>query len=237
MQENGWIKLHRSILKWEWYDDVNTKAVFLHLMLTANVEDSKWHGIEVKRGSVITSYAKLAKAVGISVQQARTALEHLESTHELTRQSHNNFTVISIKNYDRFQTSTHDPTNGQQSNNTRSTNDQHTSNNSIRKYKNKKNNKNVDKCSSNTHYTAQQISEIVAYLGYRWSNDEIQAFIAFNEARGWKLTPEEGIPKWERQRQRQVQSGWRSKYDKPMTEKEIEEMNAYQALSKRFKKD
>ena len=40
----GWIKLHRQILDWEWYDDINVKVLFLHLLLTANYEDKKWQG-------------------------------------------------------------------------------------------------------------------------------------------------------------------------------------------------
>ena len=53
-QLNGFIKIYRSMLKWEWYEDVNTKAVFLHLLLTANFKDTKWQGITIKRGEVIT---------------------------------------------------------------------------------------------------------------------------------------------------------------------------------------
>jgi hypothetical protein len=32
----GYIKLYRSLLKWEWYDDSNVFRVFMHLLLTAN---------------------------------------------------------------------------------------------------------------------------------------------------------------------------------------------------------
>ena len=45
MLESGYIKLYRSLLSWEWYDDINTKTVFLHLLLTVSIEESKWHGI------------------------------------------------------------------------------------------------------------------------------------------------------------------------------------------------
>lgn len=43
--EEGWICLHRKILKWEWYQDTNTFRVFIHLLLNANWEDTKYMGM------------------------------------------------------------------------------------------------------------------------------------------------------------------------------------------------
>ena len=48
MLESGYIKLYRSLLNWEWYDDINTKTVFLHLLLTVNIAKRQWHGITVQ---------------------------------------------------------------------------------------------------------------------------------------------------------------------------------------------
>ena len=84
MLENGYVKIYRSLLKWEWYDDVNTKVVFLHLLLTVSIEDSKWHG-------------------GLSVKQLRTAISHLEATGEVARTKYPKYTVFAINNYDTFQ--------------------------------------------------------------------------------------------------------------------------------------
>ena len=103
MLENGYVKLYRSMLKWEWYDDVNTKVVFLHLLLTVSIEDSKWHGITVKRGSRVSSYAVLAKETGLSVKQLRPAITHLETTGEVARIKYPKYTVFAINNYDEFQ--------------------------------------------------------------------------------------------------------------------------------------
>lgn len=114
MLENGFVKLHRSILKWEWYDDVNTKVVFLHLLLTVSIEDGKWHGITVKRGSRVSSYAKLAEETGLSVRQVRTAIAHLEATGEATRTKYPKYTVFAINNYDEYQTTTSKPTESRQ---------------------------------------------------------------------------------------------------------------------------
>lgn len=103
MLENGYVKLYRSLLKWEWYDDVNTKVVFLHLLLTVSIEDSRWHGTVIRRGSRVSSYPILAKETGLSVKQVRTAIAHLEETGEVARTKHPKYTVFAINNYDAFQ--------------------------------------------------------------------------------------------------------------------------------------
>ena len=59
--DDGFIKLYRSMLKWEWYQDQNTKSVFIHLLLNANWEDSRYRGHEVPKGSLVCGRKKLAK--------------------------------------------------------------------------------------------------------------------------------------------------------------------------------
>lgn len=116
MLENGFVKIYRSLLKWEWYDDINTKVVFLHLLLTVSIEDSKWHGITVKRGSRVSSYAILAKETKLTERQVRTSISHLEMTGELTRHKYPNFTVFTVNNYDKFQQVTGETTEQRQGN-------------------------------------------------------------------------------------------------------------------------
>ncbi|MCP9290023.1 hypothetical protein [Gracilimonas sediminicola] len=99
----GWIKLHRQFIKWEWYDDANVMRVFLHCLLLANHEDKKWRGKMIKRGTFITSYSKLGAALKLSVKQVRLALEKLEETKELARKTTNQYTVIKVCNYDTYQ--------------------------------------------------------------------------------------------------------------------------------------
>ena len=103
MLKNGYIKLHRSILDWEWYDDPKTKTVFLHLLLTANIADVQWHGITVKRGERVSSFRKLADETNLSIKEVRTAINHLKRTQEVAHLPHGEFSVFSIKNYEKFQ--------------------------------------------------------------------------------------------------------------------------------------
>ena len=98
-----WIKIDRNIMRWGWYKDNNTKAVFLHLLLKANIKPNYFMGVMIQRGEVATSYNSLAEETGLTVKNARTAIEHLKLTGELAIKRHSKFSVISIVNYDLYQ--------------------------------------------------------------------------------------------------------------------------------------
>lgn len=104
MTESGFIKIYRSLLSWEWYDDIITKTVFLHLLLTVNIKDSRFRGVEVPKGSRVYSYNSLCEELGITMRQARTAISHMRTTGEVTTQNYPQFSIISIQNWDKFQT-------------------------------------------------------------------------------------------------------------------------------------
>jgi len=123
-EKPGWIKLHRRMLDWEWYDDINAWRVFMHCLLMANFKDKKWHGRIIKRGSFITSSIKLAKEVSLGRQQTRTALNKLKSTNEITIKTTSKYTEITVNNYDRYQQDN-------QHNNQRITNNQPASNQQV----------------------------------------------------------------------------------------------------------
>lgn len=129
----GWIKLHRQILDWEFYSDTNTKVVFLHLLLMANYEDKRWRGIVIKRGQLVTSVKHLCEQLKLSTQQIRTSLDKLKNNKQITIKTTNKFTLITIEKYDLYQSYDDYLTNKQQTN-------QQTNNNNIRnkEYKNKK---------------------------------------------------------------------------------------------------
>ena len=101
--ELGWIKIHRQITKWEWFDDANTFKVFVYLLLYANHEDKKWKGIEIKRGQFITSKAHLATECNLSRATVIRILNNLEKSGEIEQQTTNKFTLITIQKYENYQ--------------------------------------------------------------------------------------------------------------------------------------
>lgn len=135
----GWIKIHRKMVDWEWYNDNNVKIIFLHLLLTANHKEKKWQGITIKRGQKLTSIQHLAEENNLTIQQTRTALNKLKTTNEITIKATNKYTLITIEKYSDYQDNDED---NNKQNNKQITNEQQTNNKQITTNKNDKNNKN-----------------------------------------------------------------------------------------------
>lgn len=103
MALNGYIKLHRKMLEWGWYANPVVKAVFLHLLLTANITDSERHGVALKRGETLVGSLATSALLGISRQQFRTAISKLKATNEITTRATNKYTVVTIVKYEDYQ--------------------------------------------------------------------------------------------------------------------------------------
>ena len=115
----GFVMVHRKITEWEWYTNIPTKVLFVHLILKANHSPKRWEGVEVNPGELITSLQHLAAETGLSVQQVRTAINNLTSTKEITVTPTNQYSVIRINNWAHYQAN---------NSNTPVTRDQHASN-------------------------------------------------------------------------------------------------------------
>lgn len=102
-EDCGFIKLHRKFLDWGWYTDINTKIIFIHMLLKANWKDGVFKDITVPRGSFVSSVAKLAEETGLTNDEVRTAISHLVRTKEITKQSTNRYTVFTVVNYALYQ--------------------------------------------------------------------------------------------------------------------------------------
>lgn len=103
----GYIALFRQIIDWEWFTDINTCHLFIYCLLRANHKNTKWRGIELKKGQFVTSYQSLSEATGLSIRNVRTSLKKLTSktTNELTHKTTNHYSIITVNNWNLYQKS------------------------------------------------------------------------------------------------------------------------------------
>ena len=99
----GWICLHRQLLDWEWYSDINTKTLFIHCLLKANHKPKKWQGMDVPAGGFITGRKVLSVETGLSEQQVRTSLTRLKSTSDITITSTSKYSLVTLTNWASYQ--------------------------------------------------------------------------------------------------------------------------------------
>lgn len=97
------IKLYDKILQWEWYSDINTFRLFIHLLLKANYKDLHFEGHTILRGQLVTSLPKLASQTGLTVRQIRVSLDRLKMTGEVSSSSYPRYRVITVIKYDEYQ--------------------------------------------------------------------------------------------------------------------------------------
>lgn len=99
----SFIKIDRNILRWRWYGEKNTLAVFIHILLKANFADGFYSGSRIHRGQYAFSQRTLAKDVGMTHSEVRTALEHLVETGEISVEAFPRYTLITVLNYEKYQ--------------------------------------------------------------------------------------------------------------------------------------
>lgn len=196
--EQGWVKLHRKFINWEWYDEPNVKSVFIDLILNANHQASAWHGHEIEKGSFVTSVADIAARNGLTTQQVRSALTKLEKTGEISKKSTNKNTLIIVLGYAKYQdlfieeqqTNNKQITNKQQTNNKQITNSLYNKNE--KNEKNEENEKNIYKRepykdSTDMYISAPTLDEVKRYIRDNSLKTNAQDFYDYYEGNGWTV--------------------------------------------------
>jgi hypothetical protein len=196
---SGWIKIHRKVLDWEWYDDANTFRLFMHLILKANHKDRSYRGVMVNTGSLLTGRELLSKETGLSIQQVRTCLERLKSTNEITIKSTKQGTIIQIVKYIDYQIATNEITTKQPTSNQRVTTNKNV--------ENEKNEKNIYRAFNHlsisliefeklkTDYTQEQIDKVLDSIeNYKANKNYVSLYLT---CKNWlaKEYPKSEAPK------------------------------------------
>ena len=130
----GWIKIHRKFLDWQWFKKPEAVQLFIYMLLKANHKDGNWQGHEIKKGQFITSAQTISNDTKLSLQVVRTLLKKFELTNEIIVKSTNKFTMLTICKYECYQDESNTI-------NKQLTNKQQTTNKQLTTNKNEKNNK------------------------------------------------------------------------------------------------
>lgn len=194
---DGYIKVHRSMLEWEWYKDINTHILFIHLLLIANFRESKYKGHTIPRGSVVRTLPRLSEETGLTVKEIRTAINHLKSTGELGTQTTNKETVFTVHNYAIYQ----DGLDEEESETGRQRADKGQSNGRLRADVQNKKDKKIknDKkdISARAHkFIPPTLEEITEYCSERNNNVEPKQFFDYFEASNWVDSTGKPVRNW-----------------------------------------
>lgn len=103
MSTGGYIKIHRSMLDWEWYQDDRCVRLLLHLHLKANYSPGRWKGKEVGAGQMVTSSFQLAGQLGWSRSAVIRTMDKLKMCGEVDTTSDNKWTLVTLRKWDKFQ--------------------------------------------------------------------------------------------------------------------------------------
>lgn len=156
-EKNGWIKLHRKmqdnpiIMK-----DAAHLAVWMYLLLNATHAEYpalfKGKKIMLQPGQLITGRKAIGSALSVDESKVTRILKSFEIEHQIEQQTSNKNRLISIVNWDLYQST--EQQNELQVNNNRTTDEQQVNTN-----KNEKNNKNVENGKKGVRETTHTIFE------------------------------------------------------------------------------
>ena len=104
MSSKGAVWLDRQILEWEWLGDAYVLKLFVVMIILANHKAKNCNGISIPRGSFMTSVEQLSIRAKMSTKSVKNCLKKLVSTGEITDQvKPNKYRIITINNYDKYQ--------------------------------------------------------------------------------------------------------------------------------------
>lgn len=103
----GWIKLHRALADHHVASDPSSLAVWVHLLMQANHAETKrqinGQVVIIKAGQLITSRKSLSEKTGVQESKVERVLKMLQNEQQIEQHGTAKFRVISIVNWDSYQ--------------------------------------------------------------------------------------------------------------------------------------
>jgi len=141
--DSGYIKIWRKLFHSFYYKESEYVHLWIHLLLKASHirHEFLFNGkrMTCDRGQLITGRKSLSKETGINEHKVDRIIKVLKSEHQIEQQTTNRFSLITILNYNDYQ-SQNEQQNEQQVSNNCATDEQQLS--TYNKQKNEKNDKN-----------------------------------------------------------------------------------------------
>jgi len=192
---NGWIRLDRAIQDNFLWQEPEALKLWLYLLMAASLTDKAtvFNGkmLNIKRGDLVFGLHAASSRLGISVRRLRKYLDWFESDHMIDKQTTNKFSIISITNYSQYQDTGKQP----------SSKSQATA---------KQTSTTIQVTSNKEQSIPPTVDEVRAYCESRGNGIDPEMFIAFYEARGWKIGKDRMkswkacVVTWEKRRQEQT---------------------------------
>lgn len=188
----GWISLHRKIMNHPFYLEKRVFSKYeawIDIVMRANHKDNKvlFDGgfIMVKRGEHLTSIRKLCDKWGWSNSKTTKFLETLENDEMITKKSDSKKTLLTVVNYDFFQTLDGEETTVKRHRNDSEATLKHTNNNELIMINNE-NKKDMD-ANASKRFVKPTVEQVLEYCQERKNNVDAEKFINFYESKGWKI--------------------------------------------------
>lgn len=182
---DGWIKLYRKMIDWDWWTDSYVVHVFVYLLLMANHKARKFGNRTIKQGQFLTSIRAISRDLNLNERTVMRALKTLYESNTISVVSdRQNGTLITICKYNEYQSIEQnavvlDTTPNTTPNTTRDT----TRDTTKQELKNDKNVKNNSIC----RFTPPTLEQVVEYCKERKNNVDAQRWFNYYTANGWKV--------------------------------------------------
>jgi hypothetical protein len=127
----GYIKIWRKISDSGLFQLHGAFVMFIYMLTEATHKPTRFGAVDLQRGQLCTGRHKLAAAIGLTEQKARTCLDHLHELEMITSESTNKYTIYTIVNYNNYQGFEIDQPTEQPASNQQVTNNQPTTNQQV----------------------------------------------------------------------------------------------------------
>jgi len=190
---NGWIRLDRSIQDNFLWQEPEALKLWIYLLMAASLTDkaTAFNGqmLNIKRGQLVFGLNAASARLNISIRRLRKYLNWFETDDMIDKQVTNKFSIISITNYSQYQ--------------------------DVGKQPSGKSQATVKQRATTIQVNKEQsipptVEEVRAYCDSRSNGIDPEMFIAFYEARGWKIGKDRMkswkacVVTWEKRRQEQT---------------------------------